>query len=316
MQNYWLLQSQQPTTIFCHGIVDNKTQADRYEQFLEEPKIAFDFPDAQTPQGYSLNNLIFQSCSLFGKSVNRNAMHMGQGADIETLKSQIKSDKNYIIYGVSRGGTTAINYLAKHNPDNVQALIIDAAPADVVASIDELQHAIGCKFATDRLSQEYIFNTIFPAYHTGTLPPVNDIINIKNKKIPILIIHAHTDTRVHIRSAWQYYVSFLQAGFTNVYLCELSNGKHAHYMKGSDSTRYLQALHSFYKIHGFACHEDHAITDLSELQPSIQKITNKIKLAQDQMVADYEAQKAINIAAVQTIVTLSLLVFTIYSVKK
>ena len=316
IQNCWLLQAQQPMTIFCHGIVDNKTQADRYEQFLQEPKTAFDFPDAQTPEGYNLNNLIFQCSSFFGKPVNRDTMHMGQSLDIETLKNQIKPDNNYILYGVSRGGATTISYLAKHNPDNVQALIIDAAPADMITAVDELQHKIGYKFAADRDAQEYIFNTIFPAYSAGSTPPVDDIINIVNKDLPIFIVHAHTDTTVTIQSAWRYYVAFLQAGFTHVYLCELQVGKHAHYMKGPDSSRYLQALHSFYKAHNLTYNDDYATMDIRELQPSAQEIIDKLEIAQQKTLADYETQKAINIAATQTIVALLLLATAIYFYKK
>lgn len=49
--NFAISGVDQPITLFCHGIVDSKVQADRYEQFLQEPKTSFDFPDAQKPVG-------------------------------------------------------------------------------------------------------------------------------------------------------------------------------------------------------------------------------------------------------------------------
>jgi len=305
IQSCYLLPTQQPTTIFCHGIVDNKTQADRYDQFLQKPKVAFDFPDAQTPHNYNLNSLIFHSCALFGKRVNRESMHMGHGADIETLKNQIKSDEDYILYGVSRGGATAISYLAQHNPVNVKAVVLDATPADVVTSIDELQHTLGCKFASDRTSQECLFNTVFPAYPCNSVPAVQDIKNIKNKNLPILIVHAHTDTRVHMRSAWQLYQAFLQAGFTNVYLSELQNGKHAFYMQGSDKDTYLKALHSFYKAYDLECNESYATMNVQELQPNLQEINDKIQIDHEQFLRKYEEQKKLNIFVVSMLLFLS-----------
>ena len=241
LSNYVSASSDQPTTAFCHGIVDNKTQADRYEKLLENPKKIFDFPDAQTPSGWNLNNLIFNACNLFGKPVNRNAMYMGHGADIETLRNQILLDEEYLLFGVSRGGAAATSFIGKHNPENVHALIIDAAPADVVDAVNEFQHAIGFKFAENRADQEYIFNYLFPAYAIGNTPAVEEIANIKNKDLPVFIVHAKTDKRVHIRSAWQYYSAFVTAGFKKVYLLELNHGKHTYCMQSLDAERYLSA---------------------------------------------------------------------------
>lgn len=305
--NSHITSCNQPTTIFCHGIVDNKTQADRYEDFLQEPKLSFDFPDAQTPSGYNLNNLIFNACNLFGKPVNRDEMYMGHGADIETLQSQIERDKKYILHGVSRGAATATSFIGKYNPENINALIIDAGPADVVASVDEFQHAIGFKFAPDRKTQEYVFNFLFPAYPVGSTPAIDEIANIKNKDLPIFIVHARTDTRVHIRSAWQFYCAFLQAGFKNVYLLELQHGKHAYYMHGFDAEKYLHALHSFYKVHGFAHNPEFATLDnLQKLQPALQDVLYKIGTDKEKMHVNYESQKKLNMTIALLIMSASL----------
>lgn len=301
----------QPITIFCHGIVDTSKQADRYTHGLQEPKKSFDFPDAAIPEGYNLNNAIFTACNFFGKPVNRNAMHMGYDQDIVTLEQQIEPDKNYILYGVSRGGFAAITYLAEKNPENIQALIIDSAPANIISAVDEFQHAIGYKFAEDKKTQEYIFNYLFPAYVIDSKPAVENIANIANKNLPVFIVHAKTDTRVHIRSAWQLYIAFLQAGFTNVYLVELDQGKHAYYMQGPDSEKYLQALHSFYKKHNFNYDPTFAIIDNLEIfQPDIDDILKKITADKHDMQKNYEQQKSYNgiILSCLTIVTAAILI--------
>ena len=112
-QASWLLHAQQPTTLFCHGIVDDHTQIDHYADFIMKPQESFDFPDAQTPTELDLNTVIFTTGSQFGKSINRNNMAMGYGIDIQTLKHHIHTDQKYILYGVSRGGAAIINYLAE-----------------------------------------------------------------------------------------------------------------------------------------------------------------------------------------------------------
>ena len=285
----WLLQAQQPVTLFCHGIVDNKTQADRYNDFLQEPTATFDFPDAQEPSDWNFNNFVFCSCALFGKSpVNLEKMYMGHGPDIQTLQNQIDSEKSYILYGLSRGGATAISYLAQHNPDNVRALILDAAPADMVATIDTLQYLIGYKFAPERSTQEAFFHTLFPAYPMNSTPAVCDIANIHNKNLPIFIAHSHDDARVSIASAWQLYQAFKQAGFTHVYLCELTTGVHAHYMEGPEKDLYLRALHSFYKQYNLAYNANLANLDLEQLQPTQQEVSEKLAKHQENLELQYQ----------------------------
>ena len=291
----YLLQSKQPTTLFCHGIVDSKSQADRYQDFLQEPKIAFDFPDAQEPSGLNFNNLIFHSCAFCGKKpVNLEKMYMGQGPDITTLKNQIDPDESYILYGLSRGGSTVINYLAQNNPTNVQAVVLDAAPADMVSTVNILQHSIGYKFAPTRDYQEYIFNTLFPAYPRNSTTPLQDIGHIKNKDLPIFIVHSHQDTRVHISSAWQLYLAFKQENFANVYLLELTHGVHAHYMKGSERNIYLDALHSFYKENSLSHNPQLTTTNLEKLQPTSSEISKKLQNYYEQIESTYQKQSEFN----------------------
>jgi len=287
MKNFYLLilivssqlmaTSQQPTTLFCHGIVDDKSQMDRYEEFIEEQKKSFDFADATEPSGWNLNNLVYNICASFGKKVNRDAMAMGHGIDIQTLHDNIRQEKNYILYGVSRGGATIISYLAQHNPTNVQAIVIDAAPADVVSAVNDIQSSIGLTFAPERTQQEWLFNFIFPAYPINSTPAVKDIANINNKNLPIFIVHSYEDSRVAIESAWQLYISFKDHGFKHVHLCQLDHGPHAHYMHGPDKDRYLQALHSFYKKYNFNHNPEYAQLEVQTIQPSVDEIVDALE---------------------------------------
>lgn len=290
-----LLQCDQPITLFCHGIIDNKTQIDRYQNFIEQPAASFNFPDAQTPTNWDLNTLVFNGCSLFGKPVNRNNMFMGTGKDITTLKNQIDPKKSYILYGLSRGGSVAINYLAQHNPNNIQALILESTLADMIDAVDNFQYAIGYQFAEERATQELIFHTLFPAYKLGSMPPVQSIAHIKNKHLPIFIVHAQDDTRVSIDAAYKLYLAFQNAGFKDVYLYILDHGKHGLYTQGADKNIYLHALHSFYKKYGFAYRPEFATLDnLAILQPTVDQILKKLALHQQQQKTNYLIQKYFN----------------------
>ena len=313
----WLLFAEQPVTLFCHGIVDNHSQIDRYINLIQQPCLSFDFPDAQFPTDWSLNNFIFQSCALFGKKpVNLEKMHMGHGPDIETLHSQIDKEKSYILFGLSRGGATAISYLAQYNPSNIQALIIDAAPADVVACVEDFQYGIGYKFAQDRPTQEAFFHAIFPAYPINSIPAVQDISHIKNKNLPIFIVHSLDDARVHISSSWKIYTAFLQAGFQHVYLCQLNTGSHGYYMQGPERDFYLKTLHSFYKKYDFIHDNKQADLELLEqLQPTLEEIDKKLSTYQDNLEKQYENNLKINRIALSTLAAILLLHLSRYNLK-
>lgn len=274
-----------------------------------QPATSFDFPDAQQPFDWDLNTFIYQSTSLFGKRVNRNNMFMGTGQDIVTLKNQIDPEQSYILYGFSRGGSAAINYLAQYNPNNIQALILEATPADMIDAVDKFQYNIGYKFTDNRMTQEILFHTLFPAYQLGSTPPVQNITNITNKNLPIFIVQSDNDARVSIDAAYKLYLAFLDAGFNDVYLCLLTTSKHAFYTTGLQKDFYLHALHSFYKKYGFAYHAELAtINDLAILQPSIDEISKKLRLHQEQMEKKYLSQKYFNQTATLILVA-GLIVF-------
>lgn len=286
------LNSAQPTTLFCHGIINNGNQINNYQEFIEQPAATFDFPDAQIPQEFDLNTLVFKGCSLFKKPVNRNNMFMGTDQDITTLRKQIDPDKDYILYGFSRGGAAAINVLAQDNPSNIKALILESSPADMIDSIKNAQYALGYQFSTQRSGQEKLFHALFPAYQLGSTPPVKNIAKIQNRSLPILIIASVADQRVAIDASCKLYLAFLKAGFTDVYFQELATSKHDHYVSGSERTQYLQALHSFYKKYGFAYNPKFAVfDDLSHLQPSAESIIAKLRNFHVQQIAHFRSKQ-------------------------
>jgi hypothetical protein len=249
-------KSNHPTTIYCPGLGDSQ---------------------------YEIHGLIDQGLvkkPAKGIALKKeNDAGLGHGIDIQTLKNNLDCKKNYILYGTSRGGSTAINYIAEHNPTNIQALILDATPSDMLNIVDEIQYKVGLFIFWTRAQKEWATQLLFPHYPKKSIPPIQAIANIQNKDLPVFIVHSHNDPIVNVRSAWENYKAFKQANFSHVYLCELQENGHMGNPSGPDSLVYKQALHSFYKLHGFQFDKKYANLselDLAQFQPSLAKIDEKL----------------------------------------
>ncbi len=235
-------------TIYAHGILDNKSQINRFKQAISTNASAIEFTDAQSATDWSFNRCIQSICSLFlDKTINRANMHMGQLSDINTLAQKLQAvdqKDDIILYGCSRGAATILNTLAEYNPKNVQALVLDATPADMPATIKPFLAKIGinpCYALT-------IFQMLFPAYPTNCQTPLQAIANITNKNLPILLLHSTTDTKVPVQHSYQLYQEFKNQGFVNVELVIFSEGNHSYLLKNETiKPLYLHAVHSFYK---------------------------------------------------------------------
>lgn len=230
---------------------------------------------------YYLPQHVIQKPASAVKLLNGKKSALGQGQDIEDIHTHLQLDpkKKYRAYCHSRGACAFINYMAQHNPENVQMIVLEAGPADMLNIVDEYQYKYGLFPFWTRAQKEYILRCNYPKYPQNSLPPVQVIPQIQNKKLPILIIHPQDDTRVNVRSAWQLYKAFKQAEFSDVYLCELKKGGHSKSADGPEGNIFKSALHSVYKKHGQSFSPDHATlqdTDLKKLQPTIDEIDEKL----------------------------------------
>lgn len=265
----------QPITVYCHGVGADQTQISDYKDQIAQPYITFNFPDTQTPKKRR-NKFIAAQCEKIGrKYINREEMYMGQGKDVEVLKEQLTNDSSYILYGLCRGGMAIINYMAQYNPDNICALVLDETPADVHDIIKKMQNH--CK-PLQLLKTKTIMHRCFPGCRKNYQAPVNNIACINNKDLPILLVYANKNTTFHFPSStWKNYIAFKQAGFTNVYLCELKDN--CQKAKGEDKLLYLQALNSFYKQHNLSYNPEYAVFNneqMNNMQPSIQSIQGRL----------------------------------------
>jgi hypothetical protein len=236
-------------TVFAHGIVDDGSQSQRFQKVISTSQIISpNFADAFNPSGLNCNNFLYTICSHFGKKINQNAMFMGQKDDIAVLErtvAQISDEKQIILYGCSRGAATIISYLGIYNPENIGAIVLDACPANISKTVQMTlaQLGINPNYCTT------IFSYLFPQYEPKlAITPIQAIQTIKNKNLPILLMHSLEDRKVHYTDSLKLYQTFIEAGFTNVHLCLLPQGRHSYLLQDEHvKDRYTQAVHSFYK---------------------------------------------------------------------
>ena len=267
--------SSQPITIYCHGVGADKDQINDYKDQIIGPSVSFNFSDTQPPKKRR-NKIIATQCEKIGrKYINREEMHLGQGKDVQALKEQILGENSYILFGLCRGGMAIINYMAEYNPTNICALVLDETPADVCDIIKKMQnYCIPLK----AFSTKTIMHRCFPACRKNYKAPVSNISSIINKDLPIFLVYANKNTTFHFPSStWKNYLAFKQAGFKNVYLCELQDS--CQKAVGDDKLLYLQALNSFYKKHNLTYDAKYAILNdkqMNMMQPSIQEIQERL----------------------------------------
>lgn len=272
-----------PITLYCHGVCGNSTQINDYKDMIEGEFQAFNFPDAQKPKGLSMNKIIHTLCQRLLKKqhINREKMYLGQGQDIETIKEQIDPNKSYILYGLCRGAAAIINYMAQYNPENIDALVLDEAPANMLDIVENIMFTDknGNSIPSTPIQREQWLRFCCPSYPRQAKSPLENITAIKNKNLPIFLSYGIKGSTFHYpASAWKLYLKLKKAGFQHVYICELEHyGQNA---QGADRQIYLQSLHSFYKKYNFAYNTEFAILtddELDLLQPSVQEIQLKLK---------------------------------------
>lgn len=266
-------------TIFAHGIIDSKTQVNRFKDAINTPNIeAINFSDSLSPSSYNpIHNLIFSITSYFGKNMNLGAMFMGQKDDITTIKKAIESidiNNKAILFGCSRGAATIVSYLGQFNPENISAVVLDATPAN-------MPNTIKIQLAKTGINPDYsdtIFSHIFPNYDiTTALTPLDAVPKIKNKDLPIILLLSQEDKIVHHTNSLILYQAFKDNGFTNVHLVILPKGRHSFVLQ-NESVRedYLTAINNFYKKYDLPYNQEFISESFQENVPTKEEIDREV----------------------------------------
>lgn len=273
---------QDVSTLYVHGYTGNPDGA-------KEQKIAFAvpekyqapaLPDTQKETGIGPNRWIAAVAQLWKKNINLSQAFMGQGPDVAVLASTVAqnlADDPFVLFGICRGGCAAINYIAKHNPQNLKALVIESTPASMPA----LLHAKMAQVGLSAKHDEKFFRALFHAYPKNSIPPMQVLKNIANKELPILILHSKEDKNIPFEHALMLYISFKEHGFTNVFLVQL-HGKHAYSLQ-EDAFNYLTAVHSFYKQFDLPCTAAYATKTMNLYEYDLAKAQKKIAVYEKEL---------------------------------
>jgi len=224
-------------SIFAHGLADTATQAFKYleKDIILKPFETFNFPDA-TDRFFRVK---FRCTSL------------GQDNEIARLHKayqQYTADKEEVIlFGLSRGASTALNFVATHQPQQVSALVLES-PFDSIESIIKYQLP-GLRLSINEKNIAWgqsIMSFIFAKYNPQGIQPIQVIDKI-DKNIPILIICSKQDTRVPYTSSVEIYKKLVQSGHKKVHILILDCGKHSKILWDKQEHVYRNCVHAFYK---------------------------------------------------------------------
>ena len=234
------------TYVFSHGFSDSYKQAYKYVNYyrkkrkirknkryiLYQPLKAFNYPDV-----------------IYGKLFNVFRTSLGQMNEVNTLLAnynQVKDD-TVVLFGISRGASTAINFAAKHNPENLKALIVES-PFDKVKVVLKNHWLASFLAKIPGVNDEsvYRFFRKISKYDENGLQPIDLIAHI-DKHIPVLLICSNKDKVIPHGSTVNLYEALVASGHTKAHLLVLSTGKHAKLINSKQGEIYQNVVHAFYK---------------------------------------------------------------------
>jgi alpha-beta hydrolase superfamily lysophospholipase len=246
---HYSLMSAQTDTIyfFSHGLGGNKKQAYHYqqeEQMIGNTLITFDFPDV-LPHGFN------------AKEVN-----LGQEQDVATVEKEFEKIKGtqdkVVLFGVSRGAATLVNFLGKCPCPEVKAVILES-PFDHVQSVIEFKYYVSAVHA--------LVPMFFAKYNPHGMQPITSAPTIRTD-VPILIICSEQDSLIPCSSSIALYRALKKAGNNHVHLLNVAQGDHGKILWGAKGAEYRNVVHAFYKKYNLPYNGEFAALGQQELAAS------------------------------------------------
>lgn len=241
-------------TLFSHGIIDNYTQAYWYAQQYHHkgelyknerhlftfPFVTFNYSDAIEgfrETSFGQDNEIARLNAAYNKAVDISCQTYGEPCNI-------------ILFGLSRGASTALTFAGSHKPNNLKALILES-PFDSMASvIDHKMQQLKIGWLPHSYGQSLV-ESIFGRYKRDGISPINVLSQIPD--IPILIVCSREDKTVPFLSSVEIYKNLRALGHEHTYILIMDRGKHARILQNVDGHIYQAVVHAFYKKYDLPC---------------------------------------------------------------
>ncbi len=244
--------------LFSHGLRDSKEKAYDYIEtykignkthhnprcLIKDPVVTFNYPDVLK----------------YFPRIDTRKTSLGQDNEIKRLAEVYKDivqntkdkreDSEIVIFGLSRGASTGLNFVARHNPPAVKALVLESPFDKVETVVDNKFEQLWLLKWVPQNFRQYITENIYWRYKKDGVCPIDEVSKIR-KDLPILIICTKEDELVPCHSSLKLYDKLKESGHTATHLFIADHGKHAKILQGPDGDSYQAAVHAFYKKYGF-----------------------------------------------------------------
>ncbi len=235
--------------IFSHGFGSNRWEKYKY---IKTCKIGINCLHSESEQVTSFNypDVIMLGIPNFAKA------NIAQENDVAHLKSEVEKTiqnnpkEEHVIIGVSRGASTALNFMALHDNPNVKALIVESPFDSVATIIDNKRKQLHLEFLSNDFCQRILEN-IFRQYKKNGMQPINLVSKIR-KDLPILIVCSKKDSLVPYHSTVNLCKKLRESGHDKVCLLLVEEGKHGLIIYGKSSNVYQKGIHAFLAKCGFS----------------------------------------------------------------
>ncbi len=228
--------------LFAHGLGATERQASYYrdKHVILTPYHTFSFPDAE-------NGILDYSKTSLAQDNEIECLK--KAYDDICIKTKLRKP-NIVLSGMSRGASTIINFMGKHNPKKIKALVLES-PFDSMESVLQqklktywlswLPFGLGLELA------QWVAKNRYGQYNPDGLQPIDHITKIKNKNLPILFIYSKEDILIPWESTYSLFKACKKAGFSAVHAIIIEHGSHGYLLEDKSHHEYTQALHAFYQ---------------------------------------------------------------------
>jgi len=241
---------------FCYYIKNYNWLGRGYENknyILYNPVKSFNFPDAMCKH---IPNLYYTSLGQSNEIASLKKAYDQMDTDKDATLDKKLYDNKRILFGISRGASTIINFLAKYKSgktksDKVKAVILES-PFDHMESIIMKHWFIELLAKLPFLNKERIYNIFckITQYKDNGAHSINLVDKI-DKNIPVMFVCSKSDKSVPYLATIKLYKKLIQSGHKKAHLLQLPNGRHARLLQdGKNGEKYQNVIHAFYKKYG------------------------------------------------------------------
>ena len=234
--------------LFSHGLFNTgEKQAHRYVKtykigdktyhneryIIDAPLTFFNYPDA-----------------VLTGIINPKKANIAQDNDVAHLKLEVEKtiknnqEEKLVLVSVSRGASTALNFVALHDNPAVKALIVESPFDSMATVVDYICKQLHLEWLSHDFCQSLLEN-IFWQYKRDGMCPI-DLVSGIRKELPILIVCSKEDFQVPWHSSEKLYQKLKKSGHDNVHLLVVPKGVHAWIIKGKSGDVYQTGAHAFF----------------------------------------------------------------------